>query len=54
MQNMTSAPATYRAAQIAVKGGRFELVDVKYRQPGEGQVVVKTLACGICHSSVNA
>ena len=51
---MPSAPSTYRAAQISTKGGQFELIDVDYKQPGEGQVVVKTLACGVCHSSVQS
>lgn len=43
-------PATYKAAQISVKGGPFEIVDVLWKEPAAAHVVVKTLACGVCHS----
>lgn len=41
-------PGAYKAAQISKKGGDFELVDVRWKDPEAGQVVVKVLACGIC------
>lgn len=47
---MTSHPKTYRAAHIEEVGGKFKLVDVAWKDPAEGHIVVKTLACGVCHS----
>ncbi|GAA5864447.1 hypothetical protein JCM8547_005824 [Rhodosporidiobolus lusitaniae] len=44
------APQQYKAAQIQEKGGKFVLVDVPYKSPEEGRVVVKVLASGVCHS----
>jgi D-arabinose 1-dehydrogenase-like Zn-dependent alcohol dehydrogenase len=40
------------AAQVSKPGGPFELVEREVPQPGPGQVRVKVLACGICHSDV--
>jgi len=40
------------AAQVSKPGGPFELVERDVPQPGPGQVRVKVLACGICHSDV--
>ncbi|GAA6016852.1 hypothetical protein JCM10207_003273 [Rhodosporidiobolus poonsookiae] len=45
-----SAPKTYKAAQVKEKGGKLELVDIEYKAPGPGQIVVKVLASGVCHS----
>jgi len=47
---VTGLPKTYKAAQITKKGGSFELVDVDWKDPVEGQVAVKVIACGVCHS----
>jgi len=47
---MSNYPKTYKAAQIKEKGGKFQLVDVDWKEPKEGQVVVKVLASGVCHS----
>jgi D-arabinose 1-dehydrogenase-like Zn-dependent alcohol dehydrogenase len=38
------------AAQVSKPGSPFELVEREVPQPGPGQVRVKVLACGICHS----
>jgi len=38
------------AAQVSKPGGPFELVEREVPQPGRGQVRVRVLACGICHS----
>jgi D-arabinose 1-dehydrogenase-like Zn-dependent alcohol dehydrogenase len=38
------------AAQISKPGSPFELVEREVPRPGLGQVCVKVLACGICHS----
>ena len=45
---MTAHPKSYRSAIIEEKGGAFKLVDVAWKDPAVGQVVVKTLACGVC------
>src|SRR5581483_9531798 len=41
-----------RAIQISKPGGPFELVERDIPQPGPGQVRLKVLACGVCHSDV--
>ncbi|KAM0756141.1 GroES-like protein [Meredithblackwellia eburnea MCA 4105] len=43
-------PATYKAAQIKEKDAKFEIVDIPWKEPEQGQIVIKTLACGVCHS----
>lgn len=42
--------AKMRAMQVAKAGGKLELVEKEIPTPGEGQVLVKVNACGICHS----
>jgi alcohol dehydrogenase, propanol-preferring len=37
-------------AQISKKGGPFELVKRPIPEPGQGQVLIKVDACGVCHS----
>lgn len=39
-----------RAVQVAEPGGKFEVVDRDVPQPGRWQVLVRTAACGVCHS----
>jgi D-arabinose 1-dehydrogenase-like Zn-dependent alcohol dehydrogenase len=41
-----------KAAQIAKRGGDFEIVEREIPQPGPGQVRIKVQACGVCHSDV--
>ena len=41
-----------KAAQISKPGGDWELVEREIPEPQSGQVRVKVLACGICHSDV--
>ncbi|KAK4705584.1 molecular chaperone GrpE, partial [Phenoliferia sp. Uapishka_3] len=48
---MSSHPTSYKAAQVSEKGGAFKIVDIAWKEPEAGQVVVKTLACGVCHSN---
>ncbi|KAI5475316.1 GroES-like protein [Pseudohyphozyma bogoriensis] len=45
-----SHPASYRAAVLTKKGGPFEIVEVPWKDPKPNEVVVKTLANGVCHS----
>jgi D-arabinose 1-dehydrogenase-like Zn-dependent alcohol dehydrogenase len=37
-------------AQVTKPGAPFDLVERDVPQPGPGQVRVRVLACGICHS----
>lgn len=46
-----SLPKTYKAAFIESKGAeKLTLKDVDLKQPDKGQILVKVLACGVCHS----
>lgn len=40
---------TMKAVQVAAKGEQMKLVEIPIPQPGEGQVLLKVEACGICH-----
>src|ERR1700721_4497741 len=46
------AIAPMKAAQISKAGGDFEIVEREIPKPGAGQVLIKVLACGVCHSDV--
>jgi D-arabinose 1-dehydrogenase-like Zn-dependent alcohol dehydrogenase len=41
-----------KTVQVPRAGGDFELVDRDVPQPGAGQVRIRVLACGVCHSDV--
>ena len=41
-----SLPKSYKALQQKEKGKPFDLIDVELKEPKEGYVVVKVLACG--------
>jgi D-arabinose 1-dehydrogenase-like Zn-dependent alcohol dehydrogenase len=41
-----------KAVQISRPGGDFEIVEREMPQPGPGEVRIRVLACGICHSDV--
>ncbi|MGZ4753235.1 MAG: alcohol dehydrogenase [Oryzihumus sp.] len=43
-----------RAVQVAQAGADFEMVERETPQPGRWQVLVRTGACGICHSDAMA
>ncbi|KAI0839241.1 alcohol dehydrogenase [Hypoxylon sp. FL0890] len=47
-----SLPKTYKAAILEKKGQPVTIKDVELKQPGPGQVLVKVLACGVCHSDI--
>lgn len=40
-------PNEFRAARIPQQGGEIELQTIPWRDPVEGEVVVKVIACGI-------
>ncbi|KAK0630217.1 chaperonin 10-like protein [Bombardia bombarda] len=46
----SSLPKTYKAAVFPRAGAPLEIWDVPLKQPGRGQVLVKVLACGVCHT----
>lgn len=56
MATLRAAPKTeaapMKAAQISKPGGDFEIVKREIPEPGAGQVRIKVLACGVCHSDV--
>ena len=41
-----------KVAQISRPGGDFEVVEREIPKPNAGQVRIKVLACGVCHSDV--
>ncbi|KAI1321962.1 alcohol dehydrogenase [Xylariaceae sp. FL0255] len=48
----TSLPKTYKAAVITKANEPIAIQDLELKQPGHGQVLVKVLACGVCHSDL--
>ncbi|KAI1843582.1 hypothetical protein JX265_007366 [Neoarthrinium moseri] len=46
----SSLPKSYKAAVFESKGSPIVLKEVDLKQPGPKQVLVKVLACGVCHS----
>ncbi|KAI0169995.1 alcohol dehydrogenase [Hypoxylon sp. FL1284] len=49
---MSSLPKTFKAAVLEKKGEPITIKDVELKQPGPGQVLVKVIACGVCHTDV--
>lgn len=45
-------PKTHKAAMFKAKGGPIVLEEIETKQPQEGEVLVKVLACGVCHSEM--
>lgn len=45
-----SLPKNYKAASFESQGSKLTLKDVELKQPQQGQILVKVLACGVCHS----
>ena len=43
-------PKTFKAAVIGSKGQDLVLQDVDLHAPGPGHVLIKVVACGVCHS----
>jgi D-arabinose 1-dehydrogenase-like Zn-dependent alcohol dehydrogenase len=48
--NMTSLPKTYKAAVFEKANAPLILKDVPLKQPSAGEVLVKVIATGVCHS----
>lgn len=49
-----SFPSTYRVARFEELDGDLTIVSVPWKHPEAGQIVIKTLACGVCHSYVSS
>ena len=47
-----SLPTTFKAAVLSGPNKPMEIQDVELRLPGPGEVLLKVLACGVCHSDV--
>ncbi|KAH9213462.1 putative alcohol dehydrogenase [Leptodontidium sp. 2 PMI_412] len=47
---MTSLPKTYKAAVFETVNGPLTLKDIPLKAPSSGEVLVKVIAVGICHS----
>ncbi|KAI0137672.1 alcohol dehydrogenase [Hypoxylon sp. NC0597] len=47
-----SLPKTFKAAVLEKQGQPITIKDVELKQPGPGQVLVKVLACGVCHTDI--
>ena len=43
-------PKTCKAAIFKEKGGPLVIEEVDTPQPQEGEILIKVLACGVCHS----
>jgi D-arabinose 1-dehydrogenase-like Zn-dependent alcohol dehydrogenase len=46
------AVGTMKAAQVPKAGAEFQIVERGIPTPGAGQVRIKVLACGVCHSDL--
>lgn len=49
-----SLPQTYKAAVIEKANAPLVIKDLPLKAPGPKQVLVKVLACGVCHSDAGA
>jgi hypothetical protein len=45
-------PKTYTAYAFTRAGGKLEKLSVDWKDPNAGEIVVKVLACGVCHRFV--
>lgn len=51
---MTPLPKTYKAAVFEEKGKPLVIKDIELKKPEDGQILVKVIACGVCHSDTMA
>ena len=47
-------PKTHKAAMFKESGGKLVIEEIETKQPQQNEVLVKVLACGVCHSEVVA
>ncbi|KAH0385987.1 alcohol dehydrogenase, partial [Aureobasidium melanogenum] len=46
-------PKTCKAIVLDGPGASFELKEVPVKAPNKGEILIKTLACGVCHSDLS-
>jgi propanol-preferring alcohol dehydrogenase len=47
-------PKTMKAAVIREFGQALQIEEMPVKEPGENQIVVKVIACGVCHTDLHA
>ncbi|RWA13889.1 hypothetical protein EKO27_g1224 [Xylaria grammica] len=47
---MTSLPKTYKGAAIVKSNEPVVIKEFELKEPGPGQILVKVIACGVCHT----
>lgn len=47
-------PTTMRAAVLHAFGEPLKIEEVPVKQPGENQILVKVITCGVCHTDLHA
>jgi propanol-preferring alcohol dehydrogenase len=50
----TVIPTTMMAAMVEAFGEKLVMREVPVPTPGPGQILVKTEACGVCHTDLHA
>jgi Zn-dependent alcohol dehydrogenase len=43
-----TAPKSYTAYAFKAKGGNLEKISVDWKDPQQGEIIVKVIACGVC------
>ena len=46
-------PKSYKAAIIKKAKEPLTIEEVPLKEPTQGQVLIKTIACGVCHSDIH-
>jgi D-arabinose 1-dehydrogenase-like Zn-dependent alcohol dehydrogenase len=52
MASVPNLPKTYKAASFEAKNAPLTIKDVELKLPGPGQVLVKVIATGVCHTDM--
>lgn len=47
-------PTTMKAAVATRFGGRLSIQEMPVRRPGKNEILVKVMACGVCHTDLHA
>jgi len=47
-------PKTMKAAVVHEFGGQLTIEEMPVKEPGENQILVKVIACGVCHTDLHA
>ena len=48
-----SLPKTFKAAIFKKQNGPLEFEELELKEPGEGEILIKVLATGVCHSDAD-